>query len=1050
MKNYIQQVMFRQLRLLGVIGCLMLPVLELAAQEGRTIKGMVTDINNGPLPGVSIHEKGTSNGTITGGNGRYAIKVSGNSDTLIFTFVGYLTQKAIISKSNTIDIVLQAAVKGLNDVVVVGYGTKRKGDITGAVASVTTKEIRTQTVPNLADALAGKLPGLRVLQRTGEPGSYSSIFDIRGLGGALVVVDGVPRENFQKIDPNEIESVSILKDAAAAVYGVRAANGVILVTTKKGRSGATEISFSSTIGSQSITSFPKTTNAAQYAEMYNEAYFNSGATTPVFSKEQIEKYRLGTDPAYPNTSFWNELMRPNQPQQNYNLSATGGTDKVRYFINGAYFNQGGLYKNNDLNYKRYNLRSNISAQITDRIEVEVLLAGIQDEKRMPGNGNFGTGQLLPILLDNPTYPIFANNNPKYLASLAPGLPTGITYGASNSRFAGYTTWTNRQLNASVAINYKVPFITGLKARGFFAYDPAYSYQKGFTKQFSTYLYNKENDSYNVDWTSGPTTLSETFSQTAKPLMQFSLVYENTFKEKHQVGGLLLFERSKYNTNNLTGSRQFLLKEVDQLYAGLNDLNKNATGGADQNANMGYVGRVNYKYSDKYLAEFSFRYDGSSKFAANKRWGFFPAVSAGWRLSQENFIKENVSFINDLKLRASWGKLGDDAASQYQFVTGYNYPGDSYSLGNTGLVPGLGFRGLANPNITWFVTTTKNLGLDGNLWNSLLTFELDVFQRNRDGLLAYRNLTLPGTFGAGLPQENLNSDRSRGFEIALGSTHKLSNGLVYNIRSNVSYTRTKWEYVESATPGNPYLNWRTNQQNRNSGIWWGYHSLGQFQSQEEINTSPIQDGQGNKTLLPGDIKYQDYNGDGIIDDNDVRVIGRGGSWANNVPMVNYGLSIGLQWKGIELNVLLQGGAGFNMAFTNMFQNPLIIAKNSLDIFYDRWHRADPFDPKSAWVPGKYPSSRIGGAPNNQFMSDYWLHDGTYVRLKSVEIAYNLPAALLTRVGIKNLRVFANGFNLATWYKDKSLKWIDPENTGDLNWGFNYPITKNVNAGLTVTF
>jgi TonB-linked SusC/RagA family outer membrane protein len=1001
------------------------------------VTGKVINEKNEPIARASVTEKGTSNGTTTKENGSFSLNVANENSVLVFSFIGYVTQEIRVGKQVNFTVSLQPdSAAGLGEVVVVGYGTQRKATLTGAVSSITSKELKTTTNANVTNMLAGKLPGLRVVQRNSEPGNYSTDFDIRGFGNPLIIVDGVPRSNFNRLDPNEIESVSILKDASAAVYGVQAANGVILITTKRGKAGQVELNYSNAFGWSAIANSPDVMNAYEYATLVNEADLNSGKTTPTYSNDDLQKYKDGT---YPSTDWYRLVVRKYTPQMQHNLSASGGSEKIRYFLSLGYFDEQGIWKTGDLNYKRYNFRSNITAQITKNLEAEFLINGIMDTKKEPGEPTWIVFK--SMWMQKPIIPVYANNNPDYLSSVADAThPLAIT----NAAISGYRNNTNKTLQASFALNYKVPFVDGLKARFMYSYDNMYSFTKQWKKRYALYDYDNAADIYIPTYAHNPSTLSEWFDEGIATVLQASLNYEKRFHYDHHVNALLLIEKRKSYGNNFSGSREFSLDVVDQLFAG-NALNQTIGSGAVNPIVMqGLVGRINYDYKGKYLVEGSFRNDGSSKFAEGHRWGFFPGVSAGWRISEENFFKGKVSFVKNLKLRASYGKLGDDASSTFQYLAGYNYPGPQYILNNN-VVSGLGFRGMANPNITWYTSRTANIGMDADLFSGRLHVEFDVFRKKREGLLATRNLSLPGTVGAGLPQENLNSDLREGFELLLSHNNHIG-AFNYNVSGNASFTRGKTLYVERAESNNSYKNWRDNNSYRWDDTYWGYHVTGQFGSMEEIKNSPIQDDNGNRNLLPGDLKYEDFNNDGIIDDNDVKPIGRN----SGTPQVNLGFSFSAQWKGFDVNLLLQGATKFTISYlgSNQLVAPMPWGRNGLAIFTDRWHRENMLDPNSAWVAGKYPSTRpSGAAPWNYRNSDFWLRDASYLRLKSVEIGYTIPSNILNKKGIKGLRVYTNGFNLFTLSGLNSV--VDPEHTNG-TYGLEYPITRNYNFGINLTF
>ena len=1016
----------------------------ISEQQGKKVTGKVTDQSGVPIPGATIIVKETTIGITSDNDGNFSLSLPVDANVLVFSFVGMKTQEVKVGKQKSFNIVLEQETIGLEEVVAVGYGTTKKVNLTGSIASVTNKDLKSSTTMSLKDNMAGKLPGLRVMQRSSEPGEYNSNFDIRGWGSPLIIVDGIQRDNFDKMDPNEIESVTVLKDASAAVYGVKAANGVILINTKKGKEGKSEITYNATYGMQNVTSFPKPMNAAEFAESYNWAQVNSGQV-PTYSQQQIDDFKSGKSPS---TNWWDVAMDKSAPQQTHNLTFSGGTDKVKYFTSLGYYDQQGLFKSGDLNYKRYNLRANITAQITNNLEAELIVGGISDEKKSPATWTGGVFK--GIWMQIPVQPLYANNNPNYLQNLPDG---NNPYAVTHSSIIGYNNTWNKTFQGSLALNYKIPFIEGLKARFLYGYDLNHYFNKTFNKQYALYDYDTATKTYNPSYNNSPSNLSEGYSESNRSTLQASLNYEKTIKGKHNIKGLLLYENLKIANDNFNGNRQFTVDAVDQLYAG----NSKQQITSDPNNvyeldNQGIVGRLNYDYSSKYLFEFSFREDGSSKFPGGKRWGFFPALSLGWRLSEESFIKNNFSFISNLKLRGSWGQMGDDAASSFQFMQGYTYPTSQTLNGNPlgymfggNQVTGIGFIGMVNPNITWYKATTSNVGIDGTFWNGMLNFQFDAFKRERTGLLDTRLLSLPQTVGASLPQENLNGDLSHGFEIMVGTTQHF-NDISFGISGQLSYTHTQWLHKEEATAGNSYLNWRNSNTDRSNNIIWGNKLDGQFQTQEQINNAPVEDGQGNRFVKPGDLKYTDINGDGVIDDWDVVPIAKGSTGNQSIPEINYGLTLTFAWKHFDMSALFQGATNFSVQLNEQLTAPFPWGRNGLSQFYDIWHQADFKDPNSQWIPGTYAPARLSGVNPNGNQSPYYIKNASYLRFKSLEIGYTVSDRLTKKLGISKLRVFGNGFNLITWSK---IPYMDPEHPQD-QYGYMYPITRNFNLGVTVTF
>lgn len=1000
------------------------------------VQGVIAEKNGEPITGAVIKLKdSTTNGTISDIDGKFTLEVPANG-ILQISFVGYKSTELSINGKSEFNIVLQEDTKLLDEIVVVGYGIQKKGSVTGSISAMQGEMLKEVVAPNISSMLVGRLPGLRGTQRSGKPGDADTDIDIRGYGAMLVIVDGVERY-FNQIDPNDIESVSILKDAAAAVYGFKGSNGVLLITTKKGKAEtAPKINYNGYLGFQQATRYPKLMNAYDYATLYNEGVMNIDPHNgkAVYSDEQLESFRDGSV----GTDWWDETMRSAAPQTSHSLSVSGGSKSTQYYLSLAYLDQEGLLRSKDWNYNRYNVRSNITVEVTKGLKVDLQLRGMKDRRVNP----YDAGELFQqAQMANPTFPVYANNNPEYWqANGDRPNPVHMSYKDE----AGYDNRDRHEFNSSLSFTWELPWVDGLQAKAMFAYDYKNDEEKKWKKEAYEYSYNSVNDVYEKKTISSLSTLNSKMVNWHKPTQQYSFNYNKTFAGKHDVGGLLLWEMYYDKQKWLEGNKQYNIGLIDELEFG-DKTNQRTGGNTGSSAHAGLVGRFNYAFDNRYLVEFSFRHDGSSKFRSGDRWGFFPGVSLGWRVSEESFFKNRLPDMDNLKIRASYAKVGDEGDfSAFQYLEGYRYDGH-YVLGNNGVTLGLVNKGMANPWLTWYESKIKNIGFEASFKKGLITIEFDYFQRNRDGLKATRTGSLPTTFGENMPEENLNSDKNRGFEISLGHNHKFGD-FKYNLSANFSSVRIYDDYVEREVSSNMYRNWRDNPNGRYKSIRWGKKTIGQFQSYEEIINSPIQDKNGNKSLMPGDLKFEDWNGDGIIDDKDVQPIGHGSS-----PRMYYGINMGAEYKGFDMTLFFQGASGHDIYINNDILDPFIQQGlgNGFEIMTDRWHREDPTDPYSKWIAGEMPAIRPSGFSDNRTENSWSLHKANYLRLKTLEIGYTLPDAVTKGVGIDKLRFYANFNNLLTFSsRNGFMKGVDPES--DQNQLRYYPQLKTYNFGVNLTF
>ncbi len=1019
------------------------------AQSTSSIRGTVLDETGAALPGVNVVIKGSNTGTTTDIGGKFSINAN-KGTTLTFSFIGYTSKDVTIAAQQIITVSLAPTASNLDEVVVVGYGTQKKVTLTGAVSSIGGKEIVTTKNENVQNMLSGKVAGLRVVQNSAEPGNFTNSFDIRGLGNPLVVIDGIPRDNITRLDANDIESLSVLKDASAAVYGVRGANGVVLITTKKGVNGTLDLNYNGTFGWQVPASLPKSVDAIDYMTLFNEQTMhqvNGGKLS--FLDADFAPYRNGTKTT---TDWYTPVIKSSTPQVSHNLSATGGNEKTQYFLSAGYTYQDGLLRSEDLNYKRYNIRSNITSKITKDLTVNLNMSGIMDQKNQPYQEFWWITRSFWRQL--PTQSIYANNNPQYLNNGQVDGSNPLALGTAATD--GYKTLNNKWFQSSLSLEYKVPFVPGLLLKGLYNYDYELSNNKIFQKTYNQYTYNSATDTYSPIVNQSPSTIQRQFFDYPSDLQQLSLNYSHTFDKNHNITALVLYEQSQRSADNFAAQRELSIP-VDQLIAGnsTNQVgNMDGNGATDfyKNANKAIVGRLTYDFKSKYLAEFSFREDGSSKFGPDHQWGFFPSGSVGYRVSEEPFWEKSpLSFMNSFKVRASYGIVGDDGNANYQFITGYNYPASGSNNQQPGgsvfdekYVSAVQSKGLANPVYTWNTSKSFDAGIDLEAWNGVLGITFDYFIRNRTGLPATQILSLPDVVGVGLPQQNLNGDRNQGFDFSV-ETHNHIGDFNYNIKGTFSYVRTLYTTQIRAQAGNSYLNWRNNTNNRYNNIYWGKGAAYRYTDYASIVNSPVYI---SRSAVVGDYAYQDYNGDGVIDDNDTYPVARVGSpgTSNPIPMINYGLNISASYKNFDISMLFQGSGMIDVSYFEQLNTPLWGGGSALTQFLDRYHPVDPtanpYSQNTVWAPGHF--AYTGSVPDQNSMFN--IQSAAYVRLKSAELGYTLPKKLVNYLGIKSARIFVNGYNMLTFTK---LKYLDPEHPSS-TYGYLYPLDKLFSYGVSVKF
>lgn len=1029
------------------------------SQQPGTITGTVRDsLDATPLPGVSVLVKGTSLGTQTDFNGNFSIRANPKSE-LIFRYIGYNEKSVLIGGQTNITIRLGSASQGLNEVVVVGYGTQKKVSVTGAVSSIGTKELTQSSSATLAAALAGRLPGLTSIQSGGgQPGRDDATMYLRGAAttngrSPLILIDGVPRDNIRTIDANEVATVSILKDASAtALFGVRGANGVILITTKRGAEGEPKLTINAEQSYSSFTHEPERLHSLEYMKLRNEASANDKISPLPFNQAVMDKYAnplAGLDPndpnyaekarirnyIYPDHDYYREFISRYAPQTRINTNASGGTDRVSYFINAAYLHQGGNLNTEPksvLGYDpaskmdRFNFRANLDYKVTKSLKSYLNIGSYIEQVNMPAAWLYGgdTNWMMRDLLYQAQTILPITPGPTTIAGfgVAPGQIVDPGY-MDRSAFEimnrfGARNEVRSNLNSSFGLDWDLgnTITKGLSLKGMISYDSKSTTATQGKKSERLYLaeVNPATDqlSYAVK-RSDETLLSLTKGVDSRYNIniQGAINYKRLFGGKHDVTGMILGQRDYWETP--AGQIPFNV--------------------------LGVASRITYGYDNRYLAELNMGYNGSEQFAPGKRYGFFPAVSAGWVVSNENFLKNN-KVITNLKLRTSYGIVGNDQMGNARFLYQSNITLGGGPLGSLGLGRGINQGLLGNPNITWEVAKKQNYGIDLQLFKDFNT-SFDYFLENRSNILITRG-TVPEFQGVPLgniPKANMGLVDNRGYELELTYNKAIVKDFSMMVRGNYGYNHNTVKFLDEQIRDETYATRYTvtgYPLNQSRGYKIDYsNGNGFFNSKEELDKYLTKTTYGFGSPRVGDFKYLDLNGDGVINDKDQAPIGYSG-----IPRVSYGLTLNLQYKSFDFTTFFQGIGKYTSNYAAQGVYEYIIRGTYFD-----YH-------KNAWTPERYASGSKITYPalstrsnTNHVANDFFIMDRSFIRLKNIELAYTLPKTALKMLGVQRLRMYASAQNLFTW-DNLRMGHLDPENNDPLG----YPVTRMTNFGMNITF
>lgn len=1033
----------------------------------KTVTGTLTDADSGdPLIGASVLLKGTSSGTVTDLDGNYSLQAA-EGDVLVISYTGYANQEITVGADNVINVSL-ASGQILDEVVVVAYGKQKKATVTGAVVGIEGGALEQSPSVNLGASLAGRLPGVVVIQPSGEPGNDNALINIRGvntLGNSspLVVIDGIPDRagGLARLSPGDIESISVLKDASAAIYGARAANGAILVTTKRGTSGKPTISYDFNQGFAQPTVLPEMSNAVEYANIMNElpiyqtvpvnewgaasqairssGTYNSptagvGAVNANFSPDAVRQHGDGSDPwGFPDTDWFGDAFRTWAPQSQHSLSVRGGTKSVRYFSSLGYTNQEAFYKNTATKYKQYNLRINLDADVSDYISTSLGVTARREDRRYPTENANAIFRML--MRGRPTEPeVWPNGLP------GPDIENGQNPYVITTNATGYDESPTDYLQVNGSVTLKTPTIPGLSLTLSGAVDNSNTKQKVWQTPWTLYYWDRI--SYEAD---GVTPLLEgsvrsSFTDPRLRQSNFSSLNTNLSTRLNydtKIGGNSLGLMVGVTQENFSGEgfsafrRNFNSSAVDQLFAG-GTLGQETGGFAYNRPRLGYYGRAQYDFNEKYLLEFIFRYDGSYIFPEEQRFGFFPGILAGWNVTNEDFF--NVPGVDYLKLRASYGQMGNDQVffndqlQEFAYLSSYGF--GEYPI-NSVVETTLQEEVLANRNFTWERANNLNFGIDAILFNNKIDMTLEYFINRRDQILIQLTGSTPASSGINtlLPPVNAGEVENKGFEYNIGYNGGAGKAFQWRFGLNGGYAKNKVIFMDEI-PGAPDYQLM---EGRPIGAYLVYQSDGVFLDQAEIDANELDYSAVTGNLLPGDMKFEDVNGDGRIDGDDrVRIDD------NGTPTFNFGANFTASYKGFDITALLQGATGSSLRVQTESGDIGNYLKWSHD---NRWSIDSPSSehPRLASRGDTY---YTGG---NYGDNTYWLFSKNYLRLKNLEIGYTLPSTLTDKLSLGSLRAYVNGLNLITL---DSLDFFDPESTAGS--GVYYPQTRIVNLGLNVSF
>jgi len=1022
----------------------------------KVVTGTVTDDKGDPLPGVTVILTGSNIGTFTNNNGVYEISAASDNSVLEFIYLGFKKQSANVGNRSTINIALVEDVQGLEEVVVVGYATMARKSLVGSVDQIGSKELMKAPMQNISNMLTGKLSGLTSIQQSGKPGSDGTSLYIRGLNtysggnGPMVIVDGVPR-TMDYLNPNDIESVSILKDASASIYGVQGANGVVLITTKSGGDGPAKISYDGSYTATQNTAMPEYLTPSEYMYWHNKA-MEMDDLAPLWTAD-IQNRVMNNDPdgIWGQTDWIKKVFRTGLSQQ-HNISATGGSDKTKYYASAGYMNQEGTLINTS--FTRYNVRTNLDVQVAKNMTFTTSLAGYRTDRDWPGTDISNKGDFNPISQATSSIPIIKDEYK--------GLPVGWYNGSyiKNAYAALTESGYKRQSRYNIDTNFKLEYdfsslaslLKGIKVGVFASYNYGQTTDSNYDRYYEIYTVNRNFDE-GVQGASGYTpgnSYSKSSSWGDDWMLRPQISYSRVFSEKHSVSATFLQEKRKGFSSTMSSyKRGYFSDDPVDISLGTETSLSEPSGSHGYTGQKSYVGRLNYVFNNKYLAEFLFRTDWSYRFAPDNRRGFFPSASLGWVLSEESFFSKAFPNIEYLKLRASYGQAGkDNVTRDFMYNSLFSLASNSMVLGGKSITQFYSTNSYIVRNLTWSTTHSYNIGIDLNMWNGKLGMELDAFYQLTADILEGVGSNFPPSLAGFYPtMENSGKVENKGFELTLKHNNRINRDWSYNLKGNFAFARNKVLHRAMAD-NHPNYQPMVGESMR---VRYGFKALGLFQSWEEIDNYPMAP---SGSLKPGDIKYLDYNGDGMIDrgkidanapaNKDYVKIGYG-----DIPEINFSMNMELAYKNFYLNMLWQGVSHVDYELSGWWDDRNYPASTPYTSLFQGNGNTPKYLVEQAWTPenpdAKFPRLTTSSSLNNAWQSSWWVINGEYLRMKNMNFGYTIPNSILKKTPFSRINIYLAGTNLLTL---THFRYVDPESPS-VSTGY-YPQQKTYSAGINVSF